>query len=208
MTLRRLLHHRVESSQPGNVFLVVGLGNPGERYAHTRHNAGAMVADVLADRMGGSWRTDRSRRNRVVEGRLGPPPPTRVVVARPRSFMNESGGPVAALLTYYKVPLHRLVVVHDDLDLAGGTLRVKTGGGDGGHNGVRAVRAALGSGDFVRVRVGIGRPSTRQDPADYVLADFTRVERTELPALLERAADAVESVVAEGIVKAQNVFNQ
>jgi PTH1 family peptidyl-tRNA hydrolase len=167
-----------------------------------------MVADVLADRMGGSWRTDRSRRNRVVEGRLGPPPPTRVVVARPRSFMNESGGPVAALLTYYKVPLHRLVVVHDDLDLAGGTLRVKTGGGDGGHNGVRAVRAALGSGDFVRVRVGIGRPSTRQDPADYVLADFTRVERTELPALLERAADAVESVVAEGIVKAQNVFNQ
>jgi PTH1 family peptidyl-tRNA hydrolase len=192
-----------------NVFLVVGLGNPGVRYAHTRHNAGAMVADVLAARMGATWRTDRSRRNQVAEGRLGPAPQeSRVVVARPRSFMNESGWPVATLLMYYKVPLDRLVLVHDELDLPRAVVRVKTGGGDGGHNGVRAVRAALGSADFVRVRVGIGRPIGRQDPADYVLSDFGPGERAGLPLLLERAADAVESVVAEGIVRAQNVFNQ
>jgi peptidyl-tRNA hydrolase, PTH1 family len=209
VTLRRLLHHRAEAPHTeDDLFLVVGLGNPGERYARTRHNAGAMVADVLAERMGASWRTDRSRRNQVVDGRLGRPPQSRVVVARPRSFMNESGGPVAALLSYYKVPLHRLIVVHDELDLPSTVLRVKTDGGDGGHNGVRAVRTSIGSGDFIRVRVGIGRPTGRQDPADYVLSDFSRAERTELPGLLDRAADAVESVVAEGITKTQNVFNQ
>jgi peptidyl-tRNA hydrolase, PTH1 family len=208
VTLRRLLRHRSEPPPAGQPFVVVGLGNPGERYVRTRHNAGAMVADRLAGRMGASWRTDRSRRNQVAEGRLAAPPAPRIVVARPRTYMNESGGAVGALASFYKVPLDRLIVVHDELDLPKGVLRVKLGGGDSGHNGVRAVRVALGSPDFVRIRVGIGRPPGRQDPAEFVLSDFHRSEQTEVAVLLERAADAVESVVADGVLKAQNVFNQ
>jgi PTH1 family peptidyl-tRNA hydrolase len=208
VTLRRLLGHRSEPSPAGDLFLVVGLGNPGERYADNRHNAGAMVADRLAVRMGASWRTDRSRRNQVAEGRLSAPPAPRIVVARPRTYMNESGGAVVALANFYKVPLEHLVVVHDELDLPRGVLRVKLGGGDSGHNGVKAVRVALGSPDFVRIRVGIGRPPGRQDPAAFVLSDFSRSERAEIAVLLERAADAVESIVAEGVIRAQNVFNQ
>jgi peptidyl-tRNA hydrolase, PTH1 family len=208
VTLRRLLRHRSEPPPDGQPFVVVGLGNPGERYVRTRHNAGAMVADLLAGRMGAGWRTDRSRRNQVAEGRLGPPPASRTVVARPRSYMNESGGAVVALASFYKVPLDRLIVIHDELDLPRGVLRVKLGGGDSGHNGVRAVRVALGSPDFVRIRVGIGRPPGRQDPADFVLSDFSRSEHAEIGVLLERAADAVESVIVDGVIKAQNVFNQ
>lgn len=208
MTLRRLLRHRSEPSPPGDPFLVVGLGNPGERYAGTRHNAGAMVADLLAGRMRAGWRTDRSRRNQVAEGRLSAPPAPRIVVARPRTYMNESGGAVAALASFYKVPLTHLIVVHDELDLPKGVLRVKVGGGDSGHNGVKAIRVALGSPDFIRIRVGIGRPPGRQDPADFVLSDFARSERAEIAVLLERAGDAVESIVVEGVTRAQNVFNQ
>ena len=151
--------------------LVVGLGNPGPAYRGNRHNVGFLVLDLLAERVGGRFSKHKARAD-VVEGRLGGvgPGSTRVVLARPRSYMNESGGPVAALAAFYKVAPERVVAVHDELDLPFDTLRVKLGGGDNGHNGLRSMRQSLGTGDFYRVRVGIGRPPGRQSPADFVLS--------------------------------------
>lgn len=191
------------------VWLVVGLGNPGPTYAGTRHNVGYLVADELARRLGGGWRKHKTGRADVVEGRLGAPGSDgpRVVLGRPRSYMNEVGGPVKALATFYKVPPERLVAVHDELDLAFGTLRTKLGGGDNGHNGLRSLRSSLGTGDFYRVRAGIGRPPGRQDPADYVLADYSKVERKELPFQVDTAADAVESLVTAGLEATQQRYN-
>src|SRR5437764_742373 len=186
-----------------HLWLVVGLGNPGPAYAGNRHNAGAMVADILAERVGGRFKSHRSRAD-VVEARLGD---DRIVLAKPRSYMNESGGPVVALREFFKVPVEQLVVLHDELDLGFGTLRIKQGGGDNGHNGLKALRRALGSGEYYRVRIGIGRPSGRQDPAEWVLRDFGSAERKELPLHLERAADAVESLLADGLAAAQNSYN-
>ena len=163
---------------PAGPWLVVGLGNPGPSYARTRHNVGQMVLDVLAARQHGTWRRDRSGRADVVEGRVGSVPGVRVVLAKPRSYMNDSGGPVAALMRFHKVPLEHLVLVHDELDLPYGWCRLKRGGGDNGHNGLRSVRGALGTGDFCRVRFGVGRPPGRQDAADFVLSPFTAAERT------------------------------
>jgi peptidyl-tRNA hydrolase, PTH1 family len=183
--------------------LVVGLGNPGPRYAGTRHNVGFLVVDLLAERMGGRFKAHRGRAD-VVEGRLAGVP---VVLAKPRSYMNESGGPIVAVSRFYKVPVDRLTIVHDDLDLPFGTLRLKRGGGDGGHNGLRSATTALGSREYARVRFGIGRPPGRQDPADYVLRDFPAAERKELGYLVDRAADAVEALLAEGLESAQNKFN-
>jgi PTH1 family peptidyl-tRNA hydrolase len=185
------------------LWLVIGLGNPGPSYVATRHNAGALVLDVLAERAGGSFRSHKTR-NDVVEGRLAG---DRVVLARPRSYMNESGGPVAAIRDFYKVPLDRMVVIHDELDLPFTTLRLKLGGGDNGHNGLKALRRSLGSGDFYRVRVGIGRPPGRQDPADWVLKDFSKTEQKELDLLFERSADAVEVLLADGLAEAQQRYN-
>jgi PTH1 family peptidyl-tRNA hydrolase len=185
-------------------FLVVGLGNPGPGYAGNRHNVGAMVVDVLAARVGGRFRSHKGRAD-ALEGRTGGVP---VVLAKPRSYMNESGGPVASLLGYYSVPPTRLVAVHDELDLPYGTLRLKLGGGDNGHNGLRAVTRSLGTRDFLRVRFGIGRPPGRQDPAVFVLRDFSPAERKDLPLHLDRAADAVEVLLADGLDKAQNQFNE
>jgi PTH1 family peptidyl-tRNA hydrolase len=186
--------------------LVVGLGNPGPRYERTRHNAGFLVVDLLAARVGGSFRAPSAvqRRADVLEARLADVPG---VLAKPRSFMNESGGAVVAVSRFYKIPVERIVVVHDDLDLPFGTLRLKRGGGDGGHNGLRSLTAALGSKEYVRVRFGIGRPPGRQDPADYVLREFGSAERRELGVHLERAADAVESLLANGLEAAQNEYN-
>jgi peptidyl-tRNA hydrolase, PTH1 family len=184
-------------------WLVVGLGNPGPGYAGNRHNAGAMVADILAGRLGSRFSAHRSRAD-VIETRLGD---DRLVLAKPRSYMNESGGPVVALRDFFKLPVERIVVVHDELDLPFGALRVKLGGGDNGHNGLKSLRRALGSGEFHRVRVGIGRPPGRQDPADWVLRDFTAAERKEIDLHLERAADAVESLVSDGLVVTQNHYN-
>ncbi|HLZ38488.1 MAG TPA: aminoacyl-tRNA hydrolase [Mycobacteriales bacterium] len=184
-------------------WLVVGLGNAGPAHAGNRHNAGFMVADVLVGRTGSRWRGHKGRAD-VVEGRWGP---DRVVVAKPRSYMNESGGPVAALRDYFQVPPDRMVVLHDELDIPFGALRVKLGGGDNGHNGLRSVRRSLGSGEFARVRFGIGRPPGRLDPATFVLRDFSPAERKELPLLLDRAADAVESLVANGLAATQNAYN-
>ena len=191
------------------VWLVVGLGNPGPSYAGHRHNVGYLVADELATRMGASFRAHKSGRAEVVEGRLGTPgaPGPRVVLARARCYMNESGGPVSTLAKFYKVPAQRIIAVHDELDIGFGTLRVKLGGGDNGHNGLRSMRASLGTGDFYRVRAGIGRPPGRQDVADFVLSDYSKVERRELPFQVDHAADAVESLVTEGLEKTQQRFN-
>lgn len=192
--------------QAPEVWLVVGLGNPGPGYAGTRHNVGYLVADELAARMGSSWRAHKSGRAAVVEGRFQTPGP-RVVLARPRCYMNESGGPVKALASFYKVPPAAVIAVHDELDIAFGTLRIKFGGGDNGHNGLKSMRSSLGTGDFYRVRAGIGRPPGRQDPADYVLSNYSGTERKELPFQIDRAADSIEALIAEGLDVAQARFN-
>ena len=193
----------MSSEQP---WVVVGLGNPGPSYAGNRHNVGVRVVEELAARVGARLSAHGSRRAEVAEGRLGVGGP-RVVLGRPRSYMNESGGPVAALTAFYKVPAGRLVVVHDELDLPFEVLRVKLGGGDNGHNGLRSIRAALGTGEFHRVRVGVGRPPGRQSPADFVLSDFTKPERELLPLYLDRVADAVEGLVRDGLAATQQRFN-
>ena len=188
------------------VWLVVGLGNPGPSYAGHRHNVGYLVGAELAARMGSAFRAHRTGRAEVVEGRLAVGGP-RVVLARARGYMNESGGPVAALAAFYKVPAERVVVVHDELDLPFETIRVKLGGGDNGHNGLRSVRSALGTGDFHRVRVGIGRPHGAQPVADYVLSNFSPEERKALPWHVDRAADAVETLLEGGLATTQARFN-
>ena len=192
-----------------DVWLVVGLGNPGPSYAGTRHNVGHLVTDELARRLGSSWRAHKTGRADVIEGRLGAPgtPAPRLVLARPRCFMNESGGPVKALATFYKVPAERIIAIHDELDIGFGTLRAKLGGGDNGHNGLRSMRSSLGTGDFHRVRVGIGRPPGRQDVADFVLSNYSTAEKKILPFQVDTAADAVEVLVAEGLERTQQKFN-
>ncbi len=185
-------------------WLIVGLGNPGPEYASTRHNVGAKVAAELGTRIGARFGVHKRGRADIAEGRLVE---QRVVVAVPRSYMNESGGSVKALLEFYKIPLERLIVVHDELDIDFDTLRVKFGGGDNGHNGLRSVRSAIGSGDFFRVRVGIGRPPGRQDPAAFVLKPFAAVERKELPTLVGSAADSIESLISAGLDDTQSRFN-
>lgn len=184
-------------------WLVVGLGNPGPGYAGNRHNAGFMVLDVLGGTVGGRFKSHRARAD-VVEGRLAG---RRVVLAKPRSYMNESGGPVKALCDFYKIPLERLVVVHDELDIPYGTLRLKRGGGDNGHNGLRSITKSLGGRDYLRVRFGIGRPPGRMDAAAFVLRDFSAAERKELDLNADRAADAVEALVTQGLERAQNAFH-
>jgi PTH1 family peptidyl-tRNA hydrolase len=186
---------------------VVGLGNPGPDYAATRHNVGATVTDELAERARTRLSPHRRGRADVADVRFGALPGTRVVLARPRTFMNTSGGPVASLMDYFDVPLENLVVVHDELDLPFEGLRLKRGGGDNGHNGLRSVRQSLGTGDFLRVRVGIGRPPGRMDPAAFVLRPFSSEERKHLPLAVGAAADATEALVLTGLERAQNDFN-
>ncbi len=207
----RLFNRRAGETVAGDVWLVVGLGNPGPSYARNRHNVGYLVADELADRMNGSFRTHKSGRAEVVEGRLGGSGGaggTRVVLARPRGYMNEVGGPVVTLARFYKVPVENIVAVHDELDIAFDTLRVKLGGGDNGHNGLRSMRKSLDSGEFHRVRVGIGRPPGRQSPADFVLSDYSVAERKQLPLQVDTAADAVESLVTAGLERTQSRYNR
>jgi PTH1 family peptidyl-tRNA hydrolase len=188
-------------------WLVVGLGNPGPKYAATRHNAGALVVDELAARVGGGsarFRTHRSR-TEILEGRLAG---ASVVLAKPLTYMNESGGPIVNVARFFKVPVERTVLVHDDLDLPFGAIRLKLGGGEGGHNGLRSASSALGTKDYLRVRFGIGRPPGRQDPADYVLREFSAAERKDLAYLVDRAADATEALLAHGLEGAQNAFHE
>jgi peptidyl-tRNA hydrolase, PTH1 family len=185
-------------------WLIVGLGNPGPQYAGNRHNAGFMVVDVLAARIGGRFKAHKHRAD-VVEGRVAD---RRAILAKPKTYMNESGGPVAAIRSFFGVPLDRVVVVHDELDLDVGIVRLKFDGGDNGHNGLRSVTKSLGSKDYLRVRIGVGRPPGRMDPAAFVLTDVPAVAREDFRTQLEIAADAVESLVDHGLEATQNALHQ
>jgi PTH1 family peptidyl-tRNA hydrolase len=184
-------------------WIIAGLGNPGPEYAGNRHNAGFMVVDLLAERMGGRFKAHRTR-NEVADGRLAG---VAVTLAKPRTYMNLSGGPVAALASFYKVPPERLVVVHDELDIPFGAIRLKLGGGDNGHNGLRSITRALGTNAYYRIRLGVGRPPGRMDAATFVLRNFSTAERQELPLLIDRGADAVETLLSKGMAAAQNMFH-
>ena len=180
--------------------IVFGLGNPGDEYAGTRHNVGQMVADELARRGGAALKPHSKSRNRAATVRLGGEP---VIVAVPMSYMNLSGGPVSSLAKYQSVAAEDVIVIHDELDIPFGTVRLKRGGGSAGHNGLKDITKALGTPDYVRVRVGIGRPPGSMDAATYVLKPFSSVERKELDLLIVDAADAVESVLQVGLEAAQ-----
>jgi peptidyl-tRNA hydrolase, PTH1 family len=181
--------------------LVVGLGNPGPQYAKTRHNVGFMVADLLAGRMGAAFKVHKKSGAEIVTGRLGHAP---VVLAKPRTYMNESGRQVGPLAKFYSVPPADIIVIHDELDIDFGQIRLKLGGGEGGHNGLRSVVNALGTRNFQRVRIGIGRPPGRKDPAAFVLESFSAAERTQVPTICEMAADATELLIESGLESAQN----
>lgn len=183
--------------------LIAGLGNPDPEYEGTRHNLGFLVADELASRFGARFKRSKHEA-RVAEARDGD---ARVLLAKPQTFMNNSGRAIAALSRFYKVPNDRIIVVHDELDLPFGVVRVKFGGGAGGHNGVLSVTQSIGP-DFVRVRLGIGRPSGRKDPVDFVLEPFRKIEEPEVPAIVGSGADAVEMILREGLGPAQTEFNR
>ncbi|KID31972.1 aminoacyl-tRNA hydrolase [Prauserella rugosa] len=187
----------------GEQVLLAGLGNPGPRYAGNRHNVGFMVLDELASRVGGKFKAHKSGAE-VLEGRIGG---RKVVLAKPRSYMNLSGGPLVAAARFYKIDASGLVVVHDELDVPYGSLRLKLGGGDNGHNGLRSITKSFGTKDYYRVRFGVGRPPGRMDAADFVLKDFATTERRELALNVDRCADAVEELLASGLTAAQNTFH-
>ena len=187
-------------------WLVVGLGNPGREYAGHRHNVGFRVADLLASRIGAKFGRSKRAHAEVAEGRLGYGGP-KLILVKPLTYMNLSGGPVTALARFYKVEPGQIIAVHDELDIPYGQVRAKRGGGEGGHNGLRSMSKSLGTKDYARVRLGIGRPPGRQDPADYVLSDFSAAERKELEFLVDRAADVTEAVVSRGVEWAQNAYH-
>ena len=184
-------------------WLIAGLGNPGPSYALNRHNAGFLTADVLAARAGARFRAGKFRAM-TAEGHLAG---FSVIIIKPLTFMNESGVAVGGVSNYHRIGPDRIVVIHDELDLPFDTIRLKRGGGDNGHNGLRSVTAHLGTRDYYRVRIGIGRPPGRMDPAAYVLRNFAAPEAEELPLLLDRAADAVEALLTSGLAAAQNAFH-
>jgi PTH1 family peptidyl-tRNA hydrolase len=187
----------------GDKWLIAGLGNPGPGYAGNRHNAGFMVADVLAARAGARFRAGKFRAVAAAAHLAG----TSVIIAKPVTFMNDSGIAVSGIGGYHRLSAGQIVVIHDELDLPFGSIRLKLGGGDNGHNGLRSITAHLGTRDYYRVRIGIGRPPGRMDPAAYVLRDFSAPERQELPLLCESAADAVEMLLSSGLAAAQNAFH-
>jgi PTH1 family peptidyl-tRNA hydrolase len=184
--------------------LGVGLGNPGPQYATTRHNLGFLIADILSDRIGSGFKVHKKSGAEVATGRLGG---RSVVLAKPRCYMNESGRQVAPLAKFYSVPPADIVVVHDELDIEFGRIRLKSGGGVAGHNGLRSLASALGTNDFQRVRIGIGRPPGRMEGAAFVLGNFTAAEWREVPTICEQAADATELLVAQGLEPAQNTVH-
>lgn len=188
-----------------NTWLVVGLGNPGPGYSQNRHNVGQMVLDELAGRVSGQFKAHKSRAQ-ILEGRLGIGGP-RLVLAKPLTYMNLSGGPTSALAKFYDIAPDHVIAVHDEIDIPFNTIKLKLGGGEGGHNGLRDISKALGTKDYLRVRVGVGRPPGRMDTADYVLKDFATAEKKELPLLIDSAADAAELVIREGLVHAQQRFH-
>lgn len=195
-------------------WLVVGLGNPGPTYASHRHNVGYMVVDELASRARVRFSATRMRaevaQTTLGDAGLGTPSanPARVVLAKPRTYMNESGAAVGKLAQYYEATPSTIIAIHDELDIDFGALRVKLGGGDNGHNGLKSLRKVLGTGDYYRVRFGIGRPPGRQEVSDFVLSGFPASQRTDLEIDIQTAADAVESLITDGLDKAQNRFNR
>lgn len=184
--------------------IVVGLGNPGPDYAATRHNIGHMVVEELAHRGGTTLSTNRKVNAQSATVRLGATP---AVIAVPRSYMNLSGGPVAALAKYHSVEPTDVIVIHDDLDLPMGTVKLKRGGGTGGHNGLKDISKALDTPHYIRIRCGIDRPPGRMDPAAYVLKPFNSAQRDELALMIATAADAVEAVLNDGLDAAQQQFH-
>lgn len=195
------VNSQAESAGP---WLIVGLGNPGPEYAGHRHTVGFHVLDELARRMGGRFKRHKRARALVLEGRLAG---QRVVLAKPTTFMNESGQGVAPLRDFYKLDPAHIVVIHDELDLPFGAIRLKCGGGDNGHNGLKSIRSSIGTGEFFRARFGIGRPNGQLDPAVYVLRDFSSAERRALDERVDRMADAVEALIAQGLDAAQSTYN-
>jgi peptidyl-tRNA hydrolase, PTH1 family len=189
-------------------WIVVGLGNPGPTYAGNRHNVGFLAADELAARMGARFTSPKGLRAEIADGRLGPPPSgVRLIGAKSRTYMNDTGAAVAGVLSYYRGRPEQMIVVHDELDIDPGQIRVKFGGGDNGHNGLRSIRKSLGTGDFYRIRIGVGRPPGRQDPADFLLSNFPASVREAVAVEVSRAADAIESLVSVGLERTQSAFN-
>jgi len=190
------------------MWLVVGLGNPGREYEHHRHNVGFRIVDLIAQRTGSRFGRHRRAAAEVAEARLGVGiDAPALVLVKPMTYMNLSGGAVASLARFYKVPPERIIAVYDELDLPFGVLRVKLGGGESGHNGVRSITQALSTREYLRMRFGIGRPPGQRDPADHVLSDFTAAERKELDYLVDRAADMVESLIQIGLEPTQNAYH-
>lgn len=202
---RRQKDQHEKGEAVSDAWLVVGLGNPGAKYEATRHNVGQMALDVLADRIGARFAAHKTN-SRVAEGFIRPGGP-KLVLAKSNGYMNTSGGPVAGLAKYFDVEPERIIVLHDELDLPFDTLKVKQGGGHGGHNGLRDIAKALATPEFLRVRIGIGRPPGQQDPADFVLKPFATSERDNLAVLLEDAADATESLIEKGLLATQQTFH-
>lgn len=188
-----------------NAWLVVGLGNPGPDYSRNRHNIGYMVVEELASRLGATFKTHKARAL-VAEGRLGIGGP-RLILAKPATFMNLSGGPTASLAKFFDVTADHVVAVHDEIDIPFDTVKLKRGGGEGGHNGLRDISKTLGTKDYFRVRAGVGRPPGRADAASHVLKDFSRAEAKELPFLVDAAADAVELLITAGLPQAQQKYH-
>lgn len=204
--LKNLLQRRGKGEDMSDAWLIVGLGNPGPEYEKTRHNIGQMVLDELAKEVGGSFKKHSKASAVVVEGRLGFGGP-KVILMKSLGYMNTSGGPVSALAQFYDINPDRIIVVHDELDIPFDTIKLKIGGGEGGHNGLRDITKALGTKDYYRVRTGIGRPPGRMDTADFVLKPFSSTEAKDLPFLISNAADATVMLIKEGLQATQQRYH-
>ena len=204
--LKNLLQRRGKGEDMSDAWLIVGLGNPGPEYEKTRHNIGQMVLDELAKEVGGSFKKHSKASAVVVEGRLGFSGP-KVILMKSLGYMNTSGGPVSAVAKFYGIDPDHIIVVHDELDIPFDTIKLKIGGGEGGHNGLRDITKALGTKDYYRVRTGIGRPPGRMDTADFVLKPFSSTEAKDLPFLISNAADATMMLVKEGLLATQQRYH-
>ena len=204
--LKNLLQRRGKGEDMSDAWLIVGLGNPGPEYEKTRHNIGQMVLDELAKEVGGSFKKHSKASAVVVEGRLGFGGP-KVILMKSLGYMNTSGGPVSAVAKFYGIDPDHIIVVHDELDIPFDTIKLKIGGGEGGHNGLRDITKALGTKDYYRVRTGIGRPPGRMDTADFVLKPFSSTEAKDLPCLISNAADATMMLVKEGLLATQQRYH-
>ncbi len=188
-------------------WLVVGLGNPGDEYAATRHNVGQMVVDELAKRHSIKFSSHKSRTD-VAAYKLGVGVDTHsIILAKSKSYMNESGGPIKALASFYSIEPANIIILHDELDIGYAAIRSKIAGGDNGHNGLKSLTSSFGTAEYYRVRLGIGRPLGQQDPADFVLKQFSKEEKKDLGEFLDRGADVVEFLITEGLEKTQTKFN-